>query len=107
MNVDERIEALTARHEALAQSVELLVLGQREMQARQEVSQARQLEMQARQEVSQERQLEMQERQLEMQAKNEVLIAGILESIGLDAENIRGLARISKSHEARLTHLEG
>ncbi len=32
MNIDERLEALTGRHEALAQSIELLTMDVREVQ---------------------------------------------------------------------------
>ena len=34
MNIDERLERLTERHEALAQSVELLVAGSRQQDRR-------------------------------------------------------------------------
>ncbi|MDQ2948764.1 MAG: hypothetical protein M3Y27_22960 [Acidobacteriota bacterium] len=41
MTVDERIEALTARHEALTQSVELITLDIRAMQTQQKIRDAR------------------------------------------------------------------
>jgi len=61
MTVDERIERLTERTQAIAESLELVVIQVRELG----------------------------------------------HSIGMDAENIRALARIAEIHEHRLTHLEG
>lgn len=82
MTIDERLERLTERHEALAQTVELLAIETREL--RSAIGDLR---------VSQE--------------KADQQILKITTAIELDAENIRTLARIAESHERRLTHLEG
>ena len=85
MSIDEPLDRLT-EHEALTQSVELMMHQQREWF---EASQAWQETSQAWQEKSQI-----------SQDKNQVLIAQILESVN-------GLARIAHAHERRLTNLEG
>ena len=64
MDIDQRLEKLTERHEALSQSVELLVHTQHEAFA-----------------------------------KNQVLLAHVIESID-------SLARIAHVHEQRITGLE-
>jgi hypothetical protein len=79
MTIDERLDRLTERHEALTQSVELLLLETREMRARQEAT----------------------------QEKTDEQIRKITTAIELDAENIRALARIAENHERRLTDLQG
>jgi len=67
MSIDERLERLTERHEALTQSVELM--------------------------------------QIEGQAQDK-RIDKILATAELDAESIRGLARIAAIHEQRISELE-
>lgn len=67
MTIDERLDRLTGRHEALTQTVELLA--------------------------------HQQGKNLEAQAKNETLMAHLMETIG-------SLARIAHSHEQRLSDLE-
>jgi hypothetical protein len=72
MTIDERLDRLTERHEALTQSVELLVHQQRDWQATVE----------------------------KWQEKNQLLLAGVLESVD-------SLARIAHLHERRISDLEG
>jgi hypothetical protein len=79
MTIDERLDRLTERHEALTQSVELLLIETREMRARQEAA----------------------------QEKTDDQIRKITTAIELDAENIRALVRIAESHERRLSDIEG
>ena len=85
MTIDERLDRLTARHEALTQSVELMVLEQRQWQERYE--------------KWQEQYKKDQEENQKMQAKNQVLIAQLI-------EGVNSLARIAHSHERRITNLE-
>jgi hypothetical protein len=79
MTIDERLDRLAVRHEALTQSVELLVHEQREWW---------------------EKNQRVHERNEQMQEKNQILIAQVLESID-------SLARIAHAHEQRLSDLEG
>ena len=78
MTIDERLERLTERHEALAQSLELM----------------------------QHTQQEDQQRWKERWAANEARLDKITTAIEQDAENIRGLARIAELHHERLSRLE-
>lgn len=82
MTIDERLERLVGRHEALAQSVELLSIETREL--RSAIGELRAAQ--------------------EKDAEN---IRTITTAIEMDAENIRALARVAEIHERRLTHLEG
>jgi hypothetical protein len=75
MTIEERLERLTERHEALTQSVELLAENGKATDKR-----------------------------IEALGK---LTEDLLKASTLDAENIRGLARIAALHERRLTDLEG
>ena len=79
MTIDERLDRLAVRHEALTQSVELLVHEQREWW---------------------EKNQRVHERNEQMQEKNQILIAQVLESID-------SLAWIAHAHEQRLSDLEG
>ena len=79
MTIDERLDRLTERHEALTQTVELLVHEQREWWEKSE---------------------QVHERNEKMQEKNQILIAQMLE--GIDS-----LARIAHVHEQRISDLEG
>lgn len=79
MTIDERLDRLTERHEALTQTVELMVHQQQEWW---------------------EKNLQWQERAEERQEKNEILMAHVLESID-------SLARIAHVHERRITGLDG
>jgi hypothetical protein len=74
MNFDERMDRLTERHEALTQSVELLF-------------------------HAQDRHDKQLDRLEQMQAKNETLMAQVMESIS-------SLARIAHAHENRISRLE-
>jgi len=79
MTIDERLDRLTERHEALTQTAELMVHEQREWQAK-----------------TQQRQDKAQE----WQDKNQVLLSQVLESID-------SLTRVALVHERRITNLEG
>jgi hypothetical protein len=74
MDFDERMDRLTERHEALTQNVELLL-------------------------HAQDRHDKQLDRLEQMQAKNETLMAQVMESIS-------SLARIAHAHENRITGLE-
>jgi prephenate dehydrogenase len=78
VNIDQRLEALTARHEALSQSLELLAAMQQDNEKRWE------------------RRLEAYDQRLEK----------ITTAIQQDAENIRALARVAELHHQRLERLE-
>jgi hypothetical protein len=86
MNIDERLDRLAERHEALTQTVELMIHQQREWWERN-------LEWQAKAE-------QWQEKAEKRQEKNEILMARMLESID-------SLARIAHVHERRISDLEG
>jgi len=90
MTIDERLEKLTERHEALAQALELM---QHIWEERARES-AREWEEQSR---------EWNERW----KKNGERLDKITTAIEQDAENIRGLARIAEIHGHRLSRLEG
>ena len=77
--IDERLDRLTERHEALTQTVELIVAMQRENEERFE----------------------------ERFAKNEKRFAQIAANQERDAEHINALVRIAEIHEHRLSGLEG
>ncbi len=79
MTIDERLDRLTERHEALTQTVELLVHEQR---------------------AAWEKSERVHERNEKMQEKNQILIAQMLE--GIDS-----MARIAHAHEQRISGLEG
>jgi hypothetical protein len=81
MTIDERLDRLTERHEALAQTVELLAMETREL--RSAIGDLR-----------------------AAQEKDGEHIRVITAAIELDAENIRALARIAESHERRLSRVE-
>lgn len=81
MTIDERIEKLVERHEALAQTVELLT----------------------HQGIQQGERLEKQGEHLERQGEH---IDRILLAISQDADNIRALANIAQAHQATIDSLE-
>jgi hypothetical protein len=78
MTIDERLDRLTERHEALTQTVELMAHMQQEAFAKHELT------------------FEKHDR---AQEKNEVLMARIMESIN-------DLARIAHVHEQRISDVE-
>ena len=86
MNIDERLERLAERHEALAQSVEMMNASFREQVADRE-----------------RRDREMDKRINNLLAAQERIVA-VQE---IDGEHIRALARIAEIHEHRISHLEG
>ena len=79
MDIDQRLDKLTERHEALTQSVELWARLSEERFTRLE---------------------QAQEKNEVLLGKNQVLIAEIMESVD-------SLARIAHAHEQRITNLEG
>jgi phage shock protein A len=85
MTIDERLERLAERHEALTQTVELMMHQQREWHE----------DLQEWQRAMRDWQANADERQ----RKNEVLLAQVLESIDT-------LARIAHLHERRISGLE-
>ena len=82
MTIDERLDRLTARHEALTQTVELLLAAQ------------------LRNEELHEKNEKMQTSSQAIQAKTQTMLAEIVESI-------HSLERIAFAHEHRITRLEG
>jgi hypothetical protein len=86
MTFEERLDRIAAKHEALAESVELLAHQQLDFFAKMESWQG---EMRV-----------WQEKHDRNQEKNEILLAHVLESIGT-------LARVSRDHERRISDLEG
>lgn len=81
MNIDERLDRLTERHEALSQSLEMLVISTRDN-------------------GDQIRALGQNSKRLEDD------IIKLVEVSNRDADAIRSLAGIAESHERRLMHLE-
>jgi hypothetical protein len=79
MTIDERLDRLTERHEALTQTVELMIHEHREWEAKTERWQAK---------------------AQEWQDKNQILMSQVLESID-------SLARVAHVHERRISDLEG
>ena len=100
MTIDERLDRLTARHEALAQALELMQLiwqeDHRKWQEDHRKWQEDHRKWEERWAKSEERSARWEERW----AKIEI-------AIQQDGENIRALARIAEIHERRLSHLEG
>jgi hypothetical protein len=98
MTFEERLDRLAERHEALAQTVELVA----HAQDRNEQEIERLLVMQRSNEEAharaQAKNAEAQARNAEAQAKNETLMAQMIESFGL--------ARIAQAHENRISGLE-
>ena len=92
----ERMKRLEERHEALTQTVEIIASMQREN----EVQISRLVAAQDRLTVSQDRLTASQDWLTTSQAKNEILLAQVIESID-------SLARVARSHEQRLAGLEG
>ena len=85
MTIDERLDRLAARHEALTQSVELLVHSQHEAFARYDA-------MMAKHEAA-------WERNDDAMAKTQTMLAQVVGSID-------SLARIAHAHERRISDLE-
>ena len=79
MTIDERLDKLTERHEALTQTVELMVMENRERDAKL---------------------AERDARLAERDAKLGALIIQVVESV-------QKLAIVAESHDRRITHLEG
>lgn len=95
MTFEERIDRLTERHEALAQSLELLALEVREN------SQAAKALLEAS-----ARQAETSARHEDRLGKQEALIAQILEATARNNETVANLALIARVHSERLARLE-
>ena len=97
MNIDERLEALTARHEALAQSVELLVGLHRDNE-------------QAQREHEQEREKAQKERekaQKERDVRVDMLHADMMLAIARLANTAEAHNGQLADHEERIDQLEG
>jgi archaellum component FlaC len=96
MTIDERLDRLTERHEALAQSVELLLITVRETRAT--VSEI----------AGTVNALAATVR--ETTATVSAIAASVSKLVDVtnrDAVDIRALARIAESHERRITDIEG
>jgi len=83
--IDQRLDRLTERHEALSQTVELFILESREIQARMAKSMGSLAESHTK--------------LARAQTKTERILAETLESVNR-------LARIAHAHENRITNLE-
>lgn len=82
MIIDERLERLVERHEALTRTVELIAIGQQKNDEQiRELSSAVQ--------------------------KLSSTVQKLTSVIETDAEIVRVLADVARNHERRLTHLEG
>ena len=92
MTIDERLDRLAARHEALTQSVELLVHSQHEAFARYDA-------MMAKHEAVWQRNDAAWERNDDAMAKTQTMLAQVVGSID-------SLARIAHAHERRISDLE-
>ena len=89
MTIDERLDRLTERHEALAQTLELLSLDVAQVLAasKQDAENIKLLLATVKQD-----------------GEN---IQALIATVKIDGENIRGLARIAEIHDRRLNALEG
>lgn len=95
MSFEERIEALTARHEALAQTVEL------------NGHQINDLITAISKDAENIRALTARHEGLAQTVElNGHQITDLIIAINKDGENIRSLARIAEAHERRIEHLE-
>ena len=100
MNIDERIEKLTERHEALTHSVELMIVDNREGRERMEKLTERHEALTERHEaLAQSVELYIAETR-EWNSKAGALIVQV-------AESMNRLTRIVEGHEHRIAHLEG
>lgn len=93
MTFEERLDAIAARHEALAQTVELnghLLIDFIKASSRDD-----------------ERIRARHEALAQTVELNGHQITDLIVAINKDAENIRALARIAGAHERRIDHLEG
>ncbi len=99
MTIDERLERLAERHEALSHSVELLVAEGKETSDK-----IRALAIIAEQ--NEERAARNEERAVRTQAANEGRFSGIAGSLVTVLDSLQRLERIATAHERRLTDLE-
>ena len=99
MTIDERLDRLAARHEALTQSVELLVHSQHEAFARYDAMMAKHEAAWERNDVAWERNDAAWERNDDAMAKTQTMLAQVVGSID-------SLARIAHAHERRISDLE-
>jgi hypothetical protein len=100
MTIDERLDRLTERHEALTQTVELMILEHREWEAKTERWQAKAQGWQAQTQEWQAQTQQWLAKAQGWQDKNQILMSQVLESIDT-------LARVAHVHEGRITNLEG
>jgi|SRR5690242_853456 len=99
MTIDERLDRLAARHEALTQSVELLVHSQHEAFARYDAMMAKHEAVWERNDAAWERNDGAWERNDDAMAKTQTMLAQVVGSID-------SLARIAHAHERRISDLE-
>jgi|SRR6478736_3492359 len=99
MTIDERLDRLAARHEALTQSVELLVHSQHEAFARYDAMMAKHEAVWKRNDAAWERNDAAWERNDDAMAKTQTMLAQVVGSID-------SLARIAHAHERRISDLE-
>jgi len=99
MTIDERLDRLAARHEALTQSVELLVHSQHEAFARYDAMMAKHEAVWERNDAAWERNDAAWERNDDAMAKTQTMLAQVVGSID-------SLARIAHAHERRISDLE-
>jgi septal ring factor EnvC (AmiA/AmiB activator) len=100
MTFEERLDIITERHAALAQTVELLAAMQRDSFAEHE----KRFAENERRFAENERRSAENERRF---AENERRFADTDRRIGQVLEAITSLANIAEAHEQRLEHLEG
>ena len=99
MNIDERLDRLTERHEALTQTVELMAHIHQEDYRKHEALLAKHGAAMEEHDALLARHGAAMEKHDEALAKNQVLMAQVLESID-------SLARIAHAHERRISNLE-
>jgi len=103
MTIDERLERMAERHEALSQSVELLVSATRENTA----FANRYADRHEALAQSVEMLLVSTRENTAAIRENGENIRKLVEVTNVDAENIRTLARVAEAHERRITDIEG
>ena len=107
MTIDERLEALTARHEALAQTVELLVAMLRDNeQAQQEREREREQERARAEKERARAEKERKEAQRKRDVRIDELHADMMLAIAQLANTAKAHNGQLADHEERIDHLE-
>ena len=106
MTIDERLDRLAARHEALTQSVELLVHSQHEAFARYDAMMAKHEAAWERNDVAWKRNDAAWERSDAAWEKNDDAMAKTQTMLAQVVGSIDSLARIAHAHERRISDLE-